>query len=75
MLAIGHENVPLMQAFAADNGSTFPIVVEESSYERYEDPGPGNYSLEIIIDRDGIVRFAEHGSSTAELITALEPLL
>lgn len=64
-----------MQAFAADNGSTFPIVAEESTYERYMDPGPGNYSLEIIADREGIVRFAAHGSSNGQLISEIIPWL
>ncbi len=41
----------------------------------YDDPGPGNFALEIIVDREGIVRFAEHGSTTAGLEAAVTPLL
>lgn len=41
----------------------------------YDDPGAGNFALEIIVDRQGIVRFADHGSTTEELEAVIEPLL
>lgn len=75
VLAIGYEPVPKIQQFVDDNGSTFPIVLENGSYDRYQNPGPGNYSLEILIDRDGVVRFAAHGTDVADLIAEIEPLL
>lgn len=62
-------------AFGDAQGSTFPLVRDDTTYDMYDDPGAGNFALEIIVDREGIVRFAEHGSTTEELEAAVVPLL
>ena len=64
-----------MVAFGDEHGSTFPLVRDATTYGMYDDPGPGNYALEIIVDREGIVRFAKHGSTTEELEDVLAPFL
>ena len=75
MLAQSDQSVARIVAFGVEYGSTFPLVRDETTYEMYEDPGPGNFALEVIVDRQGIVRFAEHGSTTEELEAAIVPLL
>ncbi len=75
VLALGKEAVPRMLEFGQENGSTFPILMDDTTYQAYEDPGPGNYALEVVVDREGIVRFAEHGSTVEELRGVIEPLL
>lgn len=72
---MSNQSVKRIVDFGDQMGSTFPLVRDSTTYEMYEDPGPGNFALEIIIDRDGIVRFAEHGSTTDELEAAIVPLL
>ena len=75
MLAQSDQPVPRIVGFGDEQGTTFPLVRDDTTYSAYEDPGPGNFALEIIVDRDGIVRFAQHGSTTEELAEALESLL
>lgn len=75
MLAQSDQSVERIVAFGVEYGSSFPLVRDETTYEMYEDPGPGNFALEVLVGRDGIVRFVEHGSSTDELEDAIVPLL
>lgn len=75
MLANSDQSVERMVNFGDEQGVSFPLVRDDTTYEMYEDPGPGNFALEVIVDRDGIVQFVEHGSSTEELEAALRPLL
>lgn len=75
MLAQSDQSVDRIVAFGVEYGSTFPLVRDATTYEMYDDPGPGNFALEVIVDREGIVRFAQHGSSTEELEAAIVPLL
>ncbi|MCH9688933.1 MAG: peroxiredoxin family protein [Deltaproteobacteria bacterium] len=75
VLAISNQNIPTILGFGDDQGSTFPLIHEAATYEAYEDPGPGNYALEIVIDRDGNVAFAAHGSTVPELEDVIVPLL
>ncbi len=75
MLAISNQSVPTILGFGDDQGSTFPLVLEAATYEGYEDPGPGYYALEIVLDRTGTVRFAAHGSPVAELEGVIVELL
>ena len=75
MLAQSDQSVERMVTFGAEYGSTFPLVRDDTTYEMYDDPGPGNFALEVIVDREGIVRFAEHGSSTEALEAAVVSLL
>jgi peroxiredoxin len=75
LLGLGEEDIPKMTAWAEERGATFPLLADDTTYERYDDPGPGNYALEVVVDREGIVRFVDHGSTTAELAAQIEPLL
>ena len=75
MLAQSDQSVERIVNFGNQQGSTFPLVRDATTYDMYENPGPGNFALEIIVDPDGIVRFAERGSTTAELEAAVLRLL
>lgn len=74
-LAQSDQSVQRIVDFGDEQGSTFPLVRDDTTYDMYDDPGPGNFALEVIVDREGIVRFAEHGSTTAGLEAAVKPLL
>lgn len=75
MLAQSDQSVERIVAFGVEYSSTFPLVRDETTYEMYDDPGPGNFALEVLVGRDGIVRFVKHGSNTEELEDAIVPLL
>ncbi len=75
MLAQSDQPVQRIVDFGDEQGSTFPLVRDDTTYNAYENPGPGNYALEIIVDQQGIVRFAKHGSTTEELAAELESWL
>jgi len=75
MLAQSDQSVERIVAFGVEYSSTFPLVRDATTYEMYDDPGPGNFALEVIVDREGIVRFAQHGSSTEELEASIVALL
>lgn len=74
-LAQSDQTVERIVDFGDAQGSTFPLVRDNTTYEMYDNPGPGNFALEVIVDREGVVRFAEHGSTAAELEAAVKPLL
>jgi peroxiredoxin len=69
---LGNETLAKILAFAGSTGATFPLLLGETTYQAYDDPPGSNYSLEVVVDRQGIVRAIGHEELTAQV---LEPLV
>lgn len=71
MIGLGNEPVGKILAFQATVGASFPLLLGERSYRDWDDPPGGNYSLQIVVDRSGVVR--ELGNALT--VVDLEPLI
>ena len=75
IVGLGNEPLPKILAFQGTVGATFPLLMGERSYREWEDPPGGSYSMQVLIDREGVVQAIGNGLTAAELAPMIEPLL
>lgn len=75
IVGLGNEPVGKILAFQTTVGATFPLLVAEHSYREWEDPPGGTYSMQVLVDRQGVVHTIGNGMTADELIPAIEALL
>lgn len=76
VLGLGNQQPELMVAWARERGLSFPILLGQDSYERWADPDPGGpYSLNVVLDRQGIARAVAHGAPIEDWVALFELLL
>ncbi|MEM6994439.1 MAG: hypothetical protein AAF721_28245 [Myxococcota bacterium] len=56
-------------------GATFPTLMDQRTRAEWNDPPGGNHSLEIVVDRGGIVRSIGNGVSSETLAPLIDELL
>lgn len=78
MLGISDQQIDVIQNFVEDQGITFPVLKDAGSqvYRDYNVPGGQSpYPRDFIIDRDGIIRFADTEYDPGTMITVVESLI
>jgi peroxiredoxin len=76
VLGLGDQAPELIAAWARGRGLSFPILLQQDSYERWADPDPtGPYSLAVVLDQGGVVRDIAHQRDIAEWVALFESLL
>jgi peroxiredoxin len=77
-LVVGLGNQPPEQivAWVLERGLSFPILLQQDSYEQWADPDEdGPYSLDVVLDRDGVARAVAHGDEIEDWVALFESLL
>jgi len=77
-LVLGLSNQPPEQvvAWARARGLSFPILLQQDSYERWASPEEfPPYSLDVVIDRAGVTQALGHGGDIADWVALFEALL
>ncbi len=49
--------------------------MDQRTRAEWNDPPGGNHALDIVVDRDGIVRLIDNGAATADLAPLIDELL
>jgi peroxiredoxin len=76
VLGLANQQPEQVVAWARANGLSFPILLQQDSYERWADPDPaGPYALDVVLDRQGIARGLAHGGAIEHWIALFESLL
>jgi hypothetical protein len=76
VLALGDEDVDKLIAWRDDKGVTFPMLLEQDTYDAHVDPQDDSYyALEIATDKQGLIRFAAHGATGAQVAAWFEQLV
>jgi len=74
-MGLGNEPVGKILAFQQNVGALFPLLLGERSYRDWDDPPGGSYSLQILVDRAGVVQAIGNGLTSAELEPLVQELL
>lgn len=73
----GGESDATVRAFRDQTGATFPLLLNDVSYNRYgrSDGTISPYPLDVIVDREGIVRYLRHEFDGEAMEATLQRLL
>lgn len=74
----GGDTEEILRAFAEQTGVTFPLLLDpdRAAVQGYDfGPSISPYPLDVIVDRDGVVRYLGHEYDAAALRAAVESVL
>lgn len=73
----GTESDATVRAFRDQTGVTFPLLRGDTTYNMYgrSDGSISPYPVDVIVDRDGVVRYLRHEFDGQAMGAALEQLL
>jgi len=73
----GGETTETVRAFIEQTGVTFPIVRGDTTYSEYANPDGAisPYPLDVIIDREGTIRYLRHEFDGDAMVAQVEQLL
>lgn len=75
VLGLGDEEIDKVIAWRETTGATFPLLLMQSSYDAYGDFPGSVYALDILADKQGLIRYGEHGIEAAKVADWFEVLL
>lgn len=78
VLGLSYQHESTLQSFIEDQGITFPVLLDvgRGVYGKYNlGGGQSPYPRDFIVDKQGIIRFADTEYDPGTMITILEPLL
>lgn len=73
----GNESVATLNAFVEQTGVTFPILRGDRSYFEYgnQDGAISPFPLDVIVDREGRIRYLRHEFDGDAMVAEIERLL
>ena len=73
----GQESAATLSAFVEQTGVTFPILREDQTYFEYDVPegAISPFPLDVIIDRQGTIRYLRHEFDGAAMDQTIQRLL
>ena len=69
---LGNESTAKILTFGVNTGTTFPLLLSETTYQIYDDPPGEDYSLQVVVDKTGTIRRMGHEELDAQ---ALDPFI
>jgi len=76
VVGLGNQQPEQVVAWVLERGLSFPILLQQDSYEQWADPdGDAPYSLDVVLDRDGVARSVAHEGEIADWVALFESLL
>ncbi|MFO7562640.1 MAG: redoxin domain-containing protein [Enhygromyxa sp.] len=75
VLGLGNQQPEQVVAWARQRGLSFPILLAQDSYERWKADEDGPYSLDVVLDREGVARAIAHGGAIEDWVALFESLL
>ncbi len=73
----GSESTATVSAFVEQTGVTFPVLLGDTSYFDYANPDGSisPFPLDVIIDREGRIRYLRHEFDGDAMVQEIERLL
>lgn len=75
MVALGDEPATKVAPWLDLQGTTFPTLMKQRTRGEWNDPPGGNHALDIVVDRNGVVRLIGNGVATEELAPLVDQLI
>ncbi|HVI03833.1 MAG TPA: TlpA disulfide reductase family protein, partial [Enhygromyxa sp.] len=76
VVGLGNQQPEQVVAWVLERGLSFPILLQQDSYEQWADPdGDAPYSLDVVLDRDGVAQAVAHEGEIADWVALFESLL
>ena len=74
---LGTESPATVAAFGEQTGVTFPLLLGDTTFGDYakSDGAISPYPLDVIVDRDGVVRYLRRQFDAAGMVATVEQLL
>lgn len=75
IVGLGRESSSRIDGFANTHGVSFPLTIDEETYDAFERAPGSVYALEYAFDTEGVLRFKGRGAAAGELRAEIEGLL
>jgi hypothetical protein len=73
----GNESATTVENFRDQTGVTFPLLLGDSTYGSYAQPDGSisPYPLDVVVDKNGIIRYVGHHFDGAAIESTIQKLL
>ncbi len=74
---LGGETPALVEGFRDQTGVTFPLLVDDMTFNTYANPDGSisPYPLDVVVDRFGTIRYLRHQFDADAMVATIEQLL